>query len=58
MVTTDSLKEYSDKARRFDQDRMVSAERSKRVAWFIAAVAGVLACSMKAVKARHAQAPK
>jgi type IV secretion system protein VirB8 len=44
MVTTDSLKEYFDKARRFDQDRMVSAERSKRIAWFVAAVAGVLAC--------------
>ncbi|MGE0232193.1 MAG: virB8 family protein [Flavobacteriaceae bacterium] len=44
MVTTDSLKEYFDKARRFDQDRMVSAERSKRLAWFIAIVASVLAC--------------
>lgn len=44
MVTTDSLKDYFDKARRFDQDRMVSAERSKRLAWFVAAVASVLAC--------------
>lgn len=44
MVTTDSLKEYFDKARRFDQDRMVSAERSKRVAWFVAIVASALAC--------------
>ncbi|MBL8577266.1 MAG: virB8 family protein [Mesorhizobium sp.] len=44
MVTTDSLKEYFDKARRFDQDRMVSAERSKRIAWFVAIVASVLAC--------------
>ncbi|MGB3386726.1 MAG: virB8 family protein [Pseudaminobacter sp.] len=44
MVTTESLKEYFDKARRFDQDRMVSAERSKRLAWFVAIVAGVLAC--------------
>lgn len=44
MVTTDSLKEYFDKARRFDQDRMVSAERSKRLAWFIAIVASALAC--------------
>lgn len=43
-MTTDSLKEYFDKARRFDQDRMVSAERSKRIAWFVAIVAGVLAC--------------
>ncbi|MEO9340972.1 virB8 family protein [Mesorhizobium sp. SB112] len=44
MVTTDSLKEYFDKARRFDQDRMVSAERSKRIAWFVAIVASLLAC--------------
>jgi type IV secretion system protein VirB8 len=44
MMTTDSLKEYFDKARRFDQDRMVSAERSKRLAWFVAIVASVLAC--------------
>lgn len=44
MVTTDSLKDYFDKARRFDQDRMASAERSKRLAWFVAAVASVLAC--------------
>lgn len=52
MVTTDSLKEYFDKARRFDQDRMVSAERSKRLAWFVAIVASVLACvSVAAVAA-------
>lgn len=44
MVTTDSLKDYFDKARRFDQDRMVSAERSRRLAWFVALVASVLAC--------------
>lgn len=43
-MTTDSLKEYFDKARRFDQDRMMSAERSKRIAWFAAIVASVLAC--------------
>lgn len=52
MVTTDSLKEYFDKARRFDQDRMVSAERSKRLAWFVAIVASALACvSVSAVVA-------
>ncbi|TPL88722.1 virB8 family protein [Mesorhizobium sp. B2-3-12] len=44
MVTTDSLKDYFDKARRFDQDRMASAERSRRLAWFVAGVASVLAC--------------
>jgi type IV secretion system protein VirB8 len=52
MVTTDSLKDYFDKARRFDQDRMVSAERSRRLAWFVAAVASILACvSIAAVAA-------
>jgi type IV secretion system protein VirB8 len=44
MVTTDSLKEYFDKSRRFDQDRMISAERSRRLAWFVATVASLLAC--------------
>jgi len=44
MVTTDSLKDYFDKARRFDQDRIVSAERSRRLAWLVAMVASVLAC--------------
>lgn len=43
MVTTDGLKEYFDKARRFDQDRLISAERSKRLAWFVAIVSSVLA---------------
>jgi len=52
MVTTDSLKDYFDKARRFDQDRMVLAERSRRLAWFVAAVASILACvSIAAVAA-------
>ncbi|UXS43086.1 virB8 family protein (plasmid) [Agrobacterium tumefaciens] len=44
MVTTESLKDYFAKARRFDQDRMVKAERSRRLAWFVAAIASVLAC--------------
>ncbi|MBB3428240.1 type IV secretion system protein VirB8 [Rhizobium sp. BK312] len=43
MVTTDSLKDYFDKARRFDQDRMIQMERSARIAWFIATGAGILA---------------
>lgn len=43
MLTTDSLKDYFDKARRFDQDRMMSAERSRRLAWFVAAIASGLA---------------
>ncbi|MET4690699.1 virB8 family protein [Sinorhizobium fredii] len=45
MVTTDSLKDYFDKARRFDQDRMIMAERSVRIAWFAAIVAGILAAA-------------
>ena len=43
MVTTDRLKDYFDKARRFDQDRMIQMERSARVAWFVATGAGILA---------------
>ncbi|TKT75902.1 virB8 family protein [Aquamicrobium sp. LC103] len=43
MVTADDLKEYFDKARRFDQDRLVEAERSRRLAWCAAAVASGLA---------------
>ncbi|OEC99699.1 virB8 family protein [Rhizobium sp. YK2] len=45
MVTTDSLKDYFDKARRFDQDRMIQMERSARIAWFIATGAGILAAT-------------
>ncbi|MFG1423204.1 VirB8 family type IV secretion system protein [Roseixanthobacter liquoris] len=43
MVTNDSLKSYFDKARRFDQDRLIRAERSVRIAWFVAIVASILA---------------
>ncbi|MFS8050450.1 virB8 family protein [Rhizobium sp. BR 314] len=43
MVTTDGLKDYFDKARRFDQDRMIQMERSARIAWFVATGAGILA---------------
>ncbi|ANK88416.1 type IV secretion system protein VirB8 (plasmid) [Rhizobium phaseoli] len=43
MVTTDNLKSYFDKARRFDQDRMIQVERSARIAWFVAVCAGTLA---------------
>jgi type IV secretion system protein VirB8 len=39
MVQTDSLKDYFDKARRFDQDTILVAERSKRLAWAVAGVA-------------------
>ncbi|RWH38158.1 virB8 family protein [Mesorhizobium sp.] len=43
MVLGDELKPYFEKARRFDQDRLVQVERSARIAWFVAIVAGVLA---------------
>ncbi len=43
MVTTDNLKSYFEKARRFDQDRMIQVERSNRVAWSIAIAAGIVA---------------
>ncbi|SFU15950.1 type IV secretion system protein VirB8 [Mesorhizobium sp. YR577] len=43
MVSRHELKPYFDKARRFDQDRMIQVERSARIAWSIAIVAGVLA---------------
>ncbi|QRG06754.1 virB8 family protein [Xanthobacter dioxanivorans] len=45
MVTNDSLKSYFDKARRFDQDRLIRAERSVRIAWFVAIVASILAAT-------------
>ncbi|APG88064.1 type IV secretion system protein VirB8 (plasmid) [Sinorhizobium americanum CCGM7] len=43
MVTAESLKSYFEKARRFDQDRMIMAERSVRIAWSVAVIAGLLA---------------
>ncbi|NSX89088.1 virB8 family protein [Agrobacterium tumefaciens] len=43
MVNSDSLKSYFDKARRFDQDRLIQIERSARIAWFVAISASVVA---------------
>ncbi|MCA1439372.1 virB8 family protein [Ensifer sp. IC4062] len=52
MVTTDALKSYFENARRFDQDRMIMAERSARIAWSAAIVASILsAASIVAVVA-------
>lgn len=46
MIQNDKeLREYFDEARRFDQDRLKAAERSKRVAWVIAGVSGAIACA-------------
>lgn len=45
MIPKDDLKSYFDKARRFDQDRVIQVERSARIAWTVAIVASVLACA-------------
>lgn len=37
------LKDYFERARRFDQDRILGAERSKKIAYAVAAVASTLA---------------
>ena len=42
-VATPDLKVYFDDARRWDEDRLAGAIRSRRVAWFVAAAAGLLA---------------
>lgn len=42
VVTTENLKDYFAKARRFDQDRLIQAERSRFIAWCVAAVASCL----------------
>ena len=43
MVSTDNLKSYFEKARRFDQDRMMQIERSNRIAWAIAIASSIVA---------------
>jgi type IV secretion system protein VirB8 len=43
MIAADDLKGYFDRARRFDQDRLFAAERSKRLAWGVAIGASCLA---------------
>jgi len=42
-VRSDGLKAYFDEARSWDQDRLASAERSRRLAWCAAAGASLLA---------------
>ena len=42
-VPADDLKSYFEEARRWDQDRVQAANRSKKLAWTIAAVASGLA---------------
>ena len=41
MVTEEHLKEYFERSRRWEQDELLSARRSKRLAWTVAAVAAV-----------------
>ena len=55
MVRPDDLKDYFDNARRWDQDLLLTAQRSKRLAWFVATAACVLATA--AVGAVAALAP-
>ncbi|MEP7453356.1 virB8 family protein [Phyllobacterium sp. SB3] len=43
MITPDNLKSYFDRARRFDQDRLIQVERSARIAWLAAGCAGIIA---------------
>lgn len=51
-MTQEPLKEYFERARRFDQDRLLNAYRSTRTAWTVAGVSAVLAaCSALAVAA-------
>ncbi len=42
-VPSGDLKVYFEEAKRWDQDRLASAQRSKRLAWAVAASAGALA---------------
>lgn len=51
VMTNDSLKDYFDKARRLDQDRLISAERSRRLSWFVAVVASAIAAFSRAAVA-------
>ena len=51
-MTQDVLKDYFERARRFDQDRLMTAYRSRRTAWIVAGLSAVLAaCSALAVAA-------
>jgi len=43
VVSSDNLKSYFEKARRFDQDRLIAVERSNRIAWSVAIAASVVA---------------
>ncbi len=50
-VPAPDLKRYFEEARRWDQDRLASALRSRRLAWVTAGVAGLLAITASAAVA-------
>jgi len=39
------LRQYFDEARSFDQDKLLAAQRSRRVAWVVAGISGLIACA-------------
>jgi type IV secretion system protein VirB8 len=41
VVHADGLQDYFNKARRFDQDRYIAAQRSKKLAWTVATIASI-----------------
>lgn len=46
MIRNDSeLRQYLADARRFDQDRLLTARRSTQLAWSVASVASIIACA-------------
>jgi type IV secretion system protein VirB8 len=55
MVRPDDLQTYFENARRWEQDLLLSAQRSKRIAWFVAA--GACALAVASVGAVAALAP-
>ena len=55
MVRSDELQTYFNNARRWEQDLLLSAQRSKRIAWFVAA--GACALAVASVGAVAALAP-
>lgn len=49
------LKDYFDRARRFDQDRLLGAERSRKVAWTAFGIVSVIALSEGLALAKFAE---
>ncbi|NSZ10058.1 MULTISPECIES: virB8 family protein [Agrobacterium] len=52
MVEAENLKEYFERSRRWEQDELRAAQRSKRFAWFVAGIASIgMIASVSAVAA-------